>query len=71
VFGPAGFGARSQALAMLVPGQPAGQPLAVAIHYDQSARVNEAGLLQSAQEAMRHCLFSPEPAEPAKLPTAA
>jgi DNA-binding IclR family transcriptional regulator len=71
VFGPAGFDSRSEALSILVPGQSFGQPLALAVHYGRDSKVNAASLLHSVEDAMRHCLASPEPAEPAKLPTAA
>lgn len=71
VFGPAGFGSRSEALAVLVPGQACGQPLAVAIRYGKNAKVNEESLLQSVRDAMRHHLASPAPAELAAFPTAA
>jgi len=71
VFGPAGFGSLDEALALLVPEQVAGQPLAVAIHYCKDAKVHEAGLLQSAEDAMRHCLSGPQPVALAKLQTAA
>jgi len=70
-FGPAGFGTQGDALAMLIPEQVAGQPLAIAVHYRRDDSVNEANLLQSLEEAMRRVLAAPEAEEPAKLPTAA
>lgn len=70
-FGPAGFGTRAEALAMLVPVHCGGQPLVIAIHYGKDAKVNQPSLLQSVGEAMRSCLVSPDAAEPMALPNAA
>lgn len=70
-FGPAGFGTSDEALAMLVPDEIAGQPLAISIHYRKADKVNEASLLQSVEDAMHHCLASPEPAQLAEFSSAA
>jgi DNA-binding IclR family transcriptional regulator len=70
-FGPAGFGSSGEALAVPVPGEIAGQPLAIAVFYPSGASINPAGLVQSVRGAVDRCMASSRPAELAEFLTAA
>ena len=71
VSGPAGFGSSGEALALLVPGELSGQPLAFSIFHEGSKCIDAPRLLQSARDAIERCMVDPKPAELAEFPTAA
>jgi DNA-binding IclR family transcriptional regulator len=71
VTGPAGFGSPGEALAVLLPAEIAGQPLAVSIFHEDGKSINAPSLLQSARDAIERCMADPKPAELAEFPTAA
>lgn len=73
VQGAIGYGANAEVLAMLLPGQPEDQPLAVGFVYGAEDKVNAGSLLQCLDEAISH-LVSEQVSEPVsfdRLPTAA
>jgi DNA-binding IclR family transcriptional regulator len=57
--GPAGFGSIADVTAMLVPGQPEGQPLAIGVVYEPSDAVDAAALQSSLADALARCLEEP------------
>lgn len=60
VFGPTGFNTGADALCALLPRQPEGHPLVVAVVYGKDDKVNPEGLIQCMGDAMRACLPDPE-----------
>jgi DNA-binding IclR family transcriptional regulator len=58
--GPAGFGSIGDTTAMLVPGQPEGQPLAIGIVYEPSESVDAVALTESLADALACCMEQPE-----------
>jgi len=71
--GAAGFGARAEVLAMLLPGQPDDHPLAVGFIYGADDKVNLGSLLQCLDEATSQLLseLTVVPAPVERLPNAA
>ena len=53
--GIAGFGSIADITAVLLPGQPEGQPLAVGFVYEPSPQIEAAALLQSLHDAVARC----------------
>lgn len=66
VHGPAGFGARGQLMAMLLPAEAGDHAMAVGFVYGGEDRVNPESLRECLDEAVRQILLGEE-AEPAKL----
>lgn len=53
--GVAGFGSIADVTAMLLPGQPAGQPLAIALVYEPSEQIDVDGLHHTLRDAIERC----------------
>jgi DNA-binding IclR family transcriptional regulator len=53
--GVAGFGSIADITAVLLPGQPENQPLAIGFIYEPSGQVDPAALLQSLTDALARC----------------
>ena len=62
--GQAGFGSQAEVTAMLLPGLPETQPLAVGLVYEPSDQIDRPRLLQSLAAALTRCMNdeTPEPA---------
>jgi DNA-binding IclR family transcriptional regulator len=54
--GVAGFGSIADAAAVLLPDQPSGQPLAVALIYEPSEQIDTAALRLTLEDATAHCI---------------
>lgn len=52
IHGVAGFGSIADATAVLLPDQPSGQPLAIALVYEPSEQIDVDGLRQTLQDAI-------------------
>lgn len=63
--GPAGFGAGTQVVAMLLPDRPADHPLAIGLVHAADAGLDPASLRECIEEATAHCLLG----EAADLPS--
>lgn len=57
VHGIAGFGSIADVTAMLLPGQPAGQPLAIALVYEPSEQIDIDGLHHTLQDAIARSIY--------------
>lgn len=62
--GPAGFGSPAELTAVLLPGLPETQPLAIGLVYEPSDQIDRARLLHSLTAAVSRCMddHGPEPA---------
>lgn len=54
--GVAGFGSIADVTAMLLPDQPASQPLAIALVYEPSEQIDAAALQQTLADAIERCV---------------
>lgn len=64
--GPAGFGSQAEIAAVLLPGLPDGQPLAIGFVYEPSEQIDRWKLLQSLTTALTRCMDE-ETAGPASV----
>lgn len=64
--GPAGFGTSAEAVAVLLPDQPADHPMAIGLVYAPDSQINPEALVTCIREAISACLLGAEPA-PATL----
>lgn len=53
--GPIGYGSNADVCAVLLPGQPENQPLAIGFVYDPSEHVDTTALIQCLQYAVQRC----------------
>jgi DNA-binding IclR family transcriptional regulator len=56
VSGVAGFGSIADVAAVLLPDQPSGQPLAIALVYEPSEQIDAAALRQTLEDAVARCI---------------
>ncbi len=63
--GPAGFGSNARICAVLLPGQPENQPMAIGFVFEPSEQIDPAALIDCLNEALQRA----PAAEPAAIPT--
>ena len=64
----AGFGSIADATAVLLPDQPTGQPLAIALIYEPSEQIDVDGLRQTLQDAIARSSYErPQQSAPVEL----